>query len=135
MPTLAGCHTNGVAMVNAKEIHNLCKELTANFGIALIKIAAEKQISMSTIALIVDDHIKQTVLTRLAVDVFDRKAHEIGATPIDLDRALNCIRLAGESVHHLAIIHEPISDTPSPSCAAFLSRVMYPCGPEVEKTR
>ena len=102
---------------------------------ALIKIAAEKQVAMSTIALIVDNDIKQTVLTRVAIDVFDHRAGGLGFTPIDLDRALNCIQLAGEVAHHLSVISQPISELPSSSCAAFLSQVMYPCGPKVEKTR
>lgn len=121
-------------MSNAKEVHRLCEHLVKKFGMKLIKLAAEKQIATSTIAVATKGDINQTVLTLVMEQVFLKRVIDAGFTAADLEMAMNAIRLAGEAAQHLAVINEPISNTPSPSCAEFLNRVMYPCGSRVEKT-
>ena len=122
-------------MSTEDEVQMLCKALIANHDPILLKLAAKKQLALSSALLNNnDDDVTKTDIALVFIFGFDLRAKQLGFTVKELEDAVKGIRLAGEAAHHLSIISEAISDTPSAGCAALLDRVMYPSGPALVKS-
>lgn len=120
-------------MATIEEIIELCTNLVQKHGIELLRIAATKQIALSTIMSSTMCDIKQTIIANTMLPVYDQRAVDAGFTAEQLDLALNSIRLAGKSVRHLHSASKPVSIEPDGVMPGILHNVMYPHRLRVEK--
>jgi hypothetical protein len=119
-------------MKNTNEVERLCNGLVSNFSFELLKIAAEKQLAVSTIAAANKTEAERDQLSAVMGMVINKRTIDAGFTIQELDQALRGIYLAGEALRHLSIIHEPITDHAASTGERVLKQVMYPCDQKPE---